>query len=152
VSFLSGYLFQPGHLFHGFPGDLFDSFFGRLVTLPHHVDSSVVVGGEPRRWLVDWIHCVFKSRKGAGYASRHCHMSCSPEPSLPAKMGSSTATCLVALNLASLPRWLWSYDVFHGKGPRQPTQEGSGGATCPMASRLTSLPRRAPVLPHVPWL
>jgi hypothetical protein len=82
-----------------------------------------------------------------------------------------TATCCVAPNLASLPRWapalphvlqlrtsppcwggLRCCHVSNGLEPRLPAQEGSSADTCPVAPGLTSLSRRAPTLPRVPQL
>jgi hypothetical protein len=81
------------------------------------------------------------------------------------------AMCFAALDLSPLPMWapvlpcvlqLWTllsyrgglrhYHVSHYPEPRLPTGVGSGATTCPVPPGLSSRPRRAPALPHVPWL
>jgi hypothetical protein len=60
-----------------------------------------------------------------------------------------------ALWLWTLPPYrggLWRYHVPHDFGPRLPAREGSSAVTCHMALNPASLLRRAPVLPHAPWL
>jgi hypothetical protein len=100
----------------------------------------------------------------------HCHMHYSSGSRLPAREGSSAATCPATPDPASLlgrvpvlpraPRLrtpppcsggLRCSHVPRSSGPCLPAREGSGVATCPAAPD-PSLLRRAPALPRAPRL
>jgi hypothetical protein len=125
------------------------------------------------RYPIDRVppHTRFKPRQGDGHASVHCHVPYDSGPCLPAEAGSSTATCPMALDPASLlerasvlphvtrlripPSCLGGLrccHVSHGSRPCLPALEGSGAAMCPTAPNLASLFGRALVLSRAPQL
>jgi hypothetical protein len=117
------------------------------------------------------LHTSLKSRQFVGHAFTHCHVSNGSRPRLPAEVGSSAATCPMALELTSQLRWaltlplvIWLWishlgwgglqccDVSYGSGPRLLAEVGPGAATCHMAPDLASRVRWAPALSRIPWV
>jgi hypothetical protein len=78
------------------------------------------------------------------------HVFYSSEPRLLAGVGSGTATCPIAPNLASRLRWAPTLPCVIWLRISPPTEVGTDTATCPMALELTFRLRCAPALPRVP--
>jgi hypothetical protein len=114
-----------------------------------------------QRWALV-LSCVTQPRTSPPCRGglRRCHMSCGLGPRLLVQVGSDAATCPVAWDLTSLPRWalalprgprpqdsppcqggLQSCHVSRSPGPHLPKEVGSGAAMCRAASDLASLPR-----------
>jgi hypothetical protein len=79
----------------------------------------------------------FKTRQVAGRASMRCRVPCNSRPCLPVGIGSNTATCPVAPDLASwlrwapaLPRVLWLRTSPLNRGRLQTLPPNQGGFRC----------------------
>jgi hypothetical protein len=80
------------------------------------------------------------------------HTGCSFGPHLPAEVSSGAATCPMAPDLTSLPRWALALPHVTWLQALPPREESFGAVTCSSVTDLASMSRWAPTLPRGPDL